>query len=54
MPERPLLDGQCRHGHRWHEYMLNLRPSAPEPGFWRWKCLRCGAWRNDAGRVVTP
>jgi hypothetical protein len=37
-------------GHDWHEYAANLRRA--DVGCWRWVCKRCGAYRNDGGRVV--
>jgi hypothetical protein len=38
--------------HEWVEMIANL--ARADVGYWRWRCVQCGAYRNDAGRVVEP
>ena len=40
----------CRH--IWNEATANL-PVA-DIGFWRYCCLKCGAYMNVVGRIVVP
>lgn len=50
--QAPVETSKSTCSHVWQTASANLPPA--DVGFWRHHCLACGAYMNDAGRLVLP